>query len=228
MDQWSETTTHQRWQEDWLKHSELRTLRCPWSIDKLFNLIFTNFSYIFSAGNRDSYGASSINKKWDYEWRSTGKPVAWTSRTEKPNKNDDNEEVRGNLSRDLPEWLQEFRHGLVDESVPEHRDASSSSHELPSEPRAKVVSGTHSFKNHFPKDRNCDICLRTKDYKGFLQKTRWYNHTLSGNFGDLMTADHKVLSEGCESRNNHRYAVVVQDLATQWIQSHPCKTKTSQ
>ena len=32
----------------------------------------------------------------------------------------------------------------------------------------------------------------------------------------------------CESRNNHRYAVVVQDLATQWIQSYPCKTNTSQ
>ena len=27
-------------------------------------------------------------------------------------------------------------------------------------------------------------------------------------FCDLITADHKVLSEGCESRNNHRYAVV--------------------
>ena len=48
------------------------------------------------------------------------------------------------------------------------------------------------------------------------------------NFGDLITADLKVLSESCESRNNHRYAVGVQDLATQWIQSYPCKTKTSQ
>ena len=48
------------------------------------------------------------------------------------------------------------------------------------------------------------------------------------NFGDLITADRKVLSDNCESRNNHRYAVVVQDLATQWIQSYPCKTKTSQ
>ena len=48
------------------------------------------------------------------------------------------------------------------------------------------------------------------------------------NIGDLITADHKVLSESCESRNNHRYAIVVQDLATQWIQSYPCKTKTSQ
>ena len=48
------------------------------------------------------------------------------------------------------------------------------------------------------------------------------------NFGDLITADHKVLSDNCESRNNHRYAVVVQDLATQWIQAYPCKPKTSQ
>ena len=28
------------------------------------------------------------------------------------------------------------------------------------------------------------------------------------NFGDLITADHKVVSEGCESRNNHRFAIV--------------------
>ena len=48
------------------------------------------------------------------------------------------------------------------------------------------------------------------------------------NFGDLITADHKVLSESCESRNNHRYAIVVQDLATHWIQAYPCETKTSQ
>ena len=48
------------------------------------------------------------------------------------------------------------------------------------------------------------------------------------NFGDLITADHKVLSDNFESRNNHRCAIVVQDLATQWIQAYPCKTKTSQ
>ena len=42
-----------------------------------------------------------------------------------------------------------------------------------------------------------------------------------------ITADHKVFNKGCESRDNHRYAVVVEDLATQWIQSYPRKTKTS-
>ena len=46
-------------------------------------------------------------------------------------------------------------------------------------------------------------------------------------FGDLITADHRVLDEEGESRNNHRYAVVVPDLATQWIQSYPCKTNFS-
>ena len=46
----------------------------------------------------------------------------------------------------------------------------------------------------------------------------------AASFDDLITADHKVFSEGCESR----YAVMVQDLATQWILSCPCKTKTSQ
>ena len=52
-------------------------------------------------------------------------------------------------------------------------------------------------------------------------------HGLPEKFGDLTTADHKVPNEGGESRNNHRCAVVVQDLATQWIQCHPCKAKTS-
>ena len=55
--------------------------------------------------------------------------------------------------------------------------------------------------------------------KQYLEQTK---------FGDLITADHKVLDEEGESRNNHRYAVVVQDLAAWWIQFFPCKTKTSQ
>ena len=47
-------------------------------------------------------------------------------------------------------------------------------------------------------------------------------------FGELITADHKVLNESSESRHNHRYAVVVQDLSAQWFQSYPCKTKKLQ
>ena len=73
-------------------------------------------------------------------------------------------EVRGNLSHDLPDWLQEFKHGLVDGSVSEHRDASSSFQESPLESRAKVewASGKNSVYTHFPKDPNCDICWKTE------------------------------------------------------------------
>ena len=44
-----------------------------------------------------------------------------------------------------------------------------------------------------------------QDCKGFLQKTHWYGRAQSGKFGDLITADHKVLGGGCESRHIHRY-----------------------
>ena len=47
-------------------------------------------------------------------------------------------------------------------------------------------------------------------------------------FGDMITADQEVLGEEGESGNNHRHAVVVQDLATHWKQSCPRKTKTTQ
>ena len=46
--------------------------------------------------------------------------------------------------------------------------------------------------------------------------------------GDIITASHKVLHEEGESRNNQWHAVVVQDLATQWIYTYPRRGKTSQ
>ena len=63
----------------------------------------------------------------------------------------------------------------------------------------EVVSGKHSILTHFLTDRNREVCLRTK-------MTR---------FGDLITADHKVFIEEGQSRSYRRYAVFVQDLATQ-------------
>ena len=83
----------------------------------------------------------------------------------------------------------------------------------------------HSVYNHFPKDPNCEICQRTKITRAPCRRRTGGAVPRAENFGDVTTADHKVLSEGCESRNNHRYAVVVQDLATQWIHGYPCKTK---
>ena len=77
------------------------------------------------------------------------------------------------------------------------------------ESRAKVEpgSGMHSVHTHFPKDPQLRYLLEDENNEGFLQKMYWHSRAQSGKYRD---------------------AVVVQDLATQWLQSYPCKTKTSQ
>ena len=97
------------------------------------------------------------------------------------------------------------------------------------ESRAEVEPGLikHSIYAHFPKEANCDISLNTKITRSSCRRRAGTVVPKAEKFGDLLTEDQKVLSEESESRNNHRDAVVVQDLATQWLQS-PCKSKSSQ
>ena len=128
---------------------------------------------------------------------------------------------RGNLCDDpeIPEWLQEFRENLVDDEIPlQGGSHASSSHEASLEPTTKRREdlGKHNVHTHFPKDRNCEICKRTKITRAPCRRRNGEAVLRAVNFGDLITADHKVLSDNCESRNNHRYAVVVQDQATRW------------
>ena len=132
---------------------------------------------------------------------------------------------------EIPEWLQEFRENLVDDEIPlQGGSHASSSHEASLEPTFKRREDLckHSVHTHFPQDRNCEISKRTHVTRAPCRRRNGEAVPRAANFGDLITPDHKVLSDNCESRNNHRFAVVVQDLATQWIQASPCKTKASQ
>ena len=127
---------------------------------------------------------------------------------------------------EIPEWLQKFREILVDDEIPLQGGSHANfSHEASLEPTTKRREdlGKHNVHTHFRKDRNCEICKRTKITRAPCRRRNGEAVPRAVNFGDLITADHKVLSDNCESRNNHRYAVVAQDLATQWIQAYPCK-----
>ena len=163
------------------------------------------------------------------ERKERGDPLTKPTKHPKRNQNKNHEKELGDpLCSDILEWLQEFEENLVDDIVPERRDAhASSSHEPSLEPTLtrSVDLGKHSVFTHFPKDRNCEICHRTKITRSPCRRRIGEAVPRAENFGHLITADHKVLSDNSESRNNHRYAVVVQDLATQWIQSYPCKNK---
>ena len=162
----------------------------------------------------------------------SGQPDETTiDKTQKPNKKETTIERENPLNSEIPKWLQEFRENLVDDKIPGHRGShASSSHKASLEPTIKRREdlGKHSVHTHFPKDRNREICKRTKITRAPCRRRNGEAVPRAEKFGDLITADHKVLSDNCESRHNHRYAVVVQDLATQWIQAYPCKTKTSQ
>ena len=68
---------------------------------------------------------------------------------------------------------------------------------------------------HFLEDRNCEmqegqnyfgLCAGDAQVKPYLEQQ---------NLWELITAEHKVLLETCESGSNHRYAIVGQNLAVE-------------
>ena len=97
--QWSQTTCHQKW-----KKIDCNTANCVPFIVPGLSLIFTS----------------------PHSWQETVTPTEHpvTTRSESMS-----EEVRGGIAewwvQGVPDWLQEFKHGLVDASVPEHRYTSS-------------------------------------------------------------------------------------------------------
>ena len=127
---------------------------------------------------------------------------------------------------DLPLWVEDFTDNLEPTEVhaPAHISQDSDS-QHPSKVATK--SRKHSIFTYLPKDRDCDVCLRTKITRTPCRRRTGEALSRAEKFGDLTTANHKVFNEGGESRANHRNAVVVKDLATQWIQLYPCKTKSS-
>ena len=133
------------------------------------------------------------------------------TKPQKPNKKETTRERGNPLCSDdpeIPDWLQEFRENLVDDEIPlQGGSHASSSQEASLEPTTKRREdlGKHNVHTHFPKDRNCEICKRTKITRAPCRRRKGEAVPRADNFGDLITADHKVLSDNCESRNNHRY-----------------------
>ena len=146
------------------------------------------------------------------------------SNTQNQIQNKDNQGAAGDRLRDLPEWWS----SLKISKIQKRQHSQNTSRDSESERPTKVATRKHSICTHFPKDRNSGICKRTKITRGPCRKRTGEPVPRAEKFGDLRIADHKIFNERGESRNNHRYAVVVQDLATQWIQAYPCTNKTSQ
>ena len=117
----------------------------------------------------------------------SGRPVDQANQKSKTNE-DHEKELGDPFCSDIPEWLQEFRENLVDDRVPERRDShASSSHEpfLEPMPSRSADLGKHSVYTHFPKDRNCEICQRTKITRAPCRRRNGGAVPRADNFGDF-------------------------------------------
>ena len=102
------------------------------------------------------------------------------------------------LLADMPFWLEDFTDNLEATEVhgPAHISQDSDS-ELSTKVATK--SRKHSIFTHFPKNRNCDVCLRTKITKASCRRRTGEALPRTEEFRYLITAVHRVLNEECES-----------------------------
>ena len=156
------------------------------------------------------------------KWRRSGK-------TQNKKKRGMRDEMRTTVCEILPEWPEEFAENLEDTELLASEHISQDSD---SERPTTVVSKSrkHSIYTHFTHYRNCEpSACEPKWQVAPCRRRTGEALPRTEKFGDLITCwSQKSSDEGGESRNNHRHAVVVQNLATQCIQSCPWKTKRSQ
>ena len=104
-----------------------------------------------------------------------------------------------------------LRMKLSDEKLPSvATHAAGNTHKIP---RVRKVSSdsqprrSHNVLNHCPKDPNCEVFKKTKTTRAKCRirpKQRVDGIALSTKFGDLITANHKILKVENESRRGHK------------------------
>ena len=128
--------------------------------------------------------------------------------------------------QDLLESLEEFGDNLEDTELPGKRTHFSGLRFGTSNGSGIKIKEATVILLTSQKTENCEVCFANQSDKGSLQKA---DRQSSTSFGDLITADHKLFNERSKSRDNHWYAVVVQQS---WLLSGfnliRAKTKTSQ
>ena len=121
------------------------------------------------------------------------------------------------LMRHLPRFSP-MRRGILWQQIPRVRKLSSVSNQEETAIRSLIfrVIPTVRFVRRQKKTRASCGKKPQKRVDGIAPSTK---------FGDIITADHKILNVENGSRGGHKNALVVQDNFTDWTQSYPMKTK---
>lgn len=105
-------------------------------------------------------------------------------------------------------------------------------HENPLNPH---LSQNH-YMTHFPKDKICPVCAKCKTQKRQARKkskddASYESWVEPKTFAELVTADNMIVAESKaenRSRNEDKYAIVIQDWATKQIGAFPVKSKSGE
>ena len=176
VDQWSETTTHQRWQTDKVQHGEPRTNRCPWFIDKLFKLIYTYISDIIIARSRSSYTPSPHQQevRVQVELREYGETRRMNQQTPKKQSKMETKRPYGENRQNDKNNLRIFLWMKVFQLIGTHPRVLLVN-QLQSRERSGIGQTQHIYSlPEWPKLRHP---YEDQDNKGSLQKTHWRSRT---------------------------------------------------
>ena len=182
----SKATVDQTREETFMQDGRFRTSCCPGIVVKFWRqLVFC----IATAGLIKNIFKSSRSAKWR---RGTGKP-ARSTKSSKQKK----EGQRWGSEKTVCEI---FQNGWRSSQIISKRQKCRRPHtflmDTDSERPTKVASKKHRIFTQFQKDGNCDICMRTKITGAPCRKRTTDAVHRAEKFGDLTTADHKVLNEG--------------------------------
>ena len=165
--------------------------------------------------NRQPHPATTTSRRWAHACKQPNtKSKLWVTRSR--------HELWATMSQ---MWKQLYQNGC-NHSRQDYKGGSSNSTDVspgdvetpppvllpsvhpPAKPSSNRAGGKHNFFTHFPKDPNCEVCRRTKVTRAPCKRhtdERADRKKMGERFGDMITADHKVLNEGQESRMHYKY-----------------------
>ena len=91
------------------------------------------------------------------------------------------------------------------------------------------ASARHNQFTHFPLDMHCEICKLVKSTRSACKSGTVPEPDglpPADRFGDRLTADHKTLADDQSARGGERYALIIQDEYSKWIQAYATRTRS--
>ena len=179
LEQRSKSTSHPKRQENWLQF---------YYLPSYFVIIFITGFCIWC---QQIFRNFSTRKKWKYEWRASERPAAWIHKPKtkfkwgaKKYRSIFRMNCMIGYRNSERSWLMKVLQKSFGETL------SKEVKTLPVRLINLQWSREHTWNqvraskvfSRFAKDPNCDICLKTKNNKGFLQKAYWTVVRHSGKF----------------------------------------------